>query len=233
MVTAFILALGPSLHWNNRQVILQLPDWLQSISGLQQTIIPLPTWFLFDHLPFYAKMRAVMRIGFFALIFTSMLAGLGAAKFLQNFSLVKKRWLTILILGLIIFDFYPGSFAANIEKIEARPVDYWLAEQPGSGAVVQMPFGESISQDQIFFTLTHKKPITGGFFNANQPPQYLYLQPIMERFPDEKSISTLKEFQVQYILINPQHYQDFESVEKTMLNLGLKKQITLDGISVL
>src|SRR5665648_159564 len=232
MVTAFILALGPSLHWNNRQVILQVPGWLQSISGLRETIIPLPTWFLFDHLPFHTKMRAVMRIGFFALIFSSMLAGLGAVKFLQNFSVIKKRWLTILILGLVIFDFYPGSFAANIEKIEARPVDYWLAEQPGSGAVVQMPFEESVSQDQIYYTLTHKKPITGGFFNANQPPQYLYLQPILARFPDEKSITTLKEFRVQYVLVNPLHYQDFVSIERTMLNLGLKKLITLDGISV-
>lgn len=232
MVTAFILALGPSLHWNNHQVILQLPNWLQSISGLQETIIPLPTWFLFDHLPFYAKMRAVMRIGFFVLIFSSMLAGLGAAKFLQNSSTGKKRWLTILILGLVIFDFYPGSFAANIEKIEARAVDYWLAEQPGSGAVVQMPFEASISQDQIYYTLTHQKPITGGFFNANQPPQYLYLQPILARFPDEKSVTTLKEFRVQYVLVNPDDYTNFASVEETMLQLGLKKLISLDGISV-
>jgi hypothetical protein len=232
MVSAFILALGPSLHWNNRQVILHIPGWLQSFSNLKETIIPLPTWFLFNHLPFYAKMRAVMRVGFFVLIFSSMLAGLGAAGFLNKFSKGKKRWLTILIIGLVFFDFYPGSFANTIKKIEARPVDHWLAEQPGKGAVIQMPFEESTSQDQIYYTLTHKKPITGGFFNANQPPQYLYLKPILDRFPDEKSIATLKEYKVQYVLINPLHYQNFKSVEETMLQLGLKKIVTLDGISV-
>ncbi len=229
---AFILALGPSLHWNNQQVVIHFPIWLQSLFGSNETIIPLPTWFLFDHLPYFSKMRAVMRIGFFTLIFSALIAGLGAAKLLEKFSGKKKRWLTILVLFLVLFDFYPGSFAGTIQKIEPRAVDFWLAQQPGNGAVIQMPFIDLTSQEQIYFTLTHHKPITGGFFNANQPPQYLYLQPIMDRFPDEKSIETMREFRVQYVLINPDRYPDFATMEETMLSLGLKKQTTLDGISV-
>jgi len=173
-----------------------------------------------------------MRIGFFALLFAAFAAGFGADLLLRKFPSKFHRWLTFLIICLVIFDFYPGSFQNSIQKIEARPVDFWLAEQPGKGAVVQMPFMKSTDQEQIFFTLTHKKPITAGFFNANQPPQFKYLSPIMERFPDPKSIDTLREYQVEYLLINPFDYPNFKDVETKMLLLGMEFKTEQSGIRV-
>ncbi|MHB8133035.1 MAG: hypothetical protein ACYDH1_02325 [Anaerolineaceae bacterium] len=227
MLTAFVLALGPSLHWNNQQVFLNLP-WL----GKQNVDIPLPTLLLFKYLPFFSKMRAVLRIGFFALLFAAFVAGLGANLLLRKFQLKTQYWITALLIGLVLFDFYPGSFQGSIQKIEARPVDFWLAEQPGNGAVTQMPFSKSTDQEQIFFTLTHHKPITSGFFNANQPPQFQYLAPILERFPDQKSIDTLREYQVEYILINPVDYPKFIDVETKMLQLGMELRTEQSGIRV-
>lgn len=227
MGSAFILALGPYLHWNNHQVIVDI-SWL----GIENASIPLPTLLLFKYLPFFSKMRAIMRIGFFTLLFAAFIAGLGSDLLLKQLRSGQRNWIVLLLIGLVLFDFYPGSFADNLQKIQARPVDQWLATQNGNGAVVQMPFLKSTDQDQIFYTLTHHKPITAGFFNANQPPQFQYLAPILENFPDEKSIATLKEYRVEYILIDRKDYPQFGLMEQKMLDLGLEKRTEQAGILV-
>lgn len=226
MVTAFILALGPQLHWNNKLI-----EFISPISG-QKTPIPLPAALLFKYLPFFSKMRAVMRIGFFTLIFSTLAAGLGANWLLVHIKKTQRNWVTGLLVILVLFEFFPGTMRPSLKKIEARPVDYWLAAQPASGAVVQMPFEDSTDQAQIYYTLTHHKAITGGFFNANQPPQYQYLQTVLATFPDERSISTLREYQVAYIVIDPRRYDQFASVEAEMFANGLIPLTEKDGIRV-
>ncbi len=227
MAGAFILALGPSFHWNNQQVIINI-SWL----GIENATIPLPTLLLFKYLPFFSKMRAIMRIGFFTLLFAALIAGLGTDLLLKRLKSNQIKWIFPIMICLVLFDFYPGSFGESNQKIQARPVDYWLSTQSGAGAVVQMPFLKSTDQDQIFYTLTHQKPITAGFFNANQPPQFQYLAPIMENFPDQKSVDTLKEYRVEYILIDPLDYPDFDTVEEKMFELGLVKRSEQSGILV-
>jgi len=74
--------------------------------------------------------------------------------------------------------------------------------------------------------------ITAGFFNANQPAQFQYLAPILENFPDQKSVDTLKEYRVEYILIDPLDYPDYGTVEAKMFDLGLEKRTEQSGILV-
>ena len=223
MITAFILALGTDLHWNAKSVIVQIPEFLQSLLGKAETPIYLPAYILFEHLPFYSKMRVIMRIGLFTLIFTSMAAGLGTAELLKNKPTRWRLFTTLLILVFVFLDFYPGSYANNINKVEARPVDHWLAEQPGEGAVIQMPFEQSSDQLQVYYTLTHGKPFIGGDFNANQPPQYLYAAPILANFPDEHSIPLLQEYQVEYVIVDSTSYEHFEEIEQQILSSGLER----------
>lgn len=218
--SAFLIALGPQLHWNNRVVTLG------------QSPITLPATYLFRYLPFFDHMRAVLRIGVFALVFTSLSAGLGMHLLLSQTRPSRRRWLTLGLIALALFEFWPGSMTPSLIKIEARPVDYWLAQQANRGAVVQMPFEESTNQAQLYYSLTHGKPITGGFFNANQPPQYLYLQPILSQFPDSRSVETLREYQVAFIVIDPGDYPDFDAVESDMLQLGLQKLTEKEGLMV-
>ena len=126
---------------------------------------------MFKYFPFFSKLRAFARFGIFTLTFTSATAGIGAAFFLSK---LKRNWQTyaaVLILALAIFDFYPGPFPV-LSEVQARPVDYWLAEQPGEGALIQFPFWMGEDQNQIYNTLIHQKPYVGGFFNAFPPRQY-------------------------------------------------------------
>jgi hypothetical protein len=74
----FVLSLGIQLHWLGK-IVVSLPRFLQSI--FHRTSMPtiyLPAYYLFRYLPFFSKMRVMMRFGLFTLIFSSLMAGLGA-----------------------------------------------------------------------------------------------------------------------------------------------------------
>jgi hypothetical protein len=220
-VAAFILALGIDLHWNNQEVIVKVPQFLQAVLHKSTTPLYLPAYLLFNHLPFYDKMRALERIGVFTLVFTSFLAGLGVVKLLEGKKRTLRLLLTGLVLAVVLFEFYPGPFTNELTQIQPRPVDLWLGQQPGSGAVVQMPFSESGDQYVIYCTMFQNKPFVGGFFNANQPPQFLAIDPVLENFPDQASVSLLQSLKVAYVVVDSSKFNDYTSVDQAIRSLGL------------
>lgn len=232
IVASFILALGINLHWNNQAVVWQIPDFLQGLFKKSETLIYLPSAWLFNHLPFFDKMRSIMRFGFFVLLFMPILAGIGFARIQQKLKTKAQVFFTLGILLLALFDFYPGSYAASLTQPQPRAVDLWLSDQPGQGAVVQMPFSASSDQAQIYYTLFHQKPYIGGFFNANQPVQYLEIQPILDGFPDQSSVQLLQDLGVEFIVVDRNTYNDYAQISHEMEALGLTLLTSQDGQDV-
>lgn len=220
-LAAFILALGTDLHWNAESVIVQVPAFLQPLVGKNETPLLLPTYWLFNHLPFFDRMRALARFGLFTGIFTTLLAGLGAALLLSRLQGWRKHLAAGALILLAVLDFYPGSYAGSLTKIEPRPLDTWLAAQPGDGAVAIFPFGQVEDQINIYATVFHGKPFIGGLFNANQPPQYTYIKPIMDQFPSQQSIDLLRELGITYVVVEPSAYGDDRVLEGELLRNGL------------
>jgi len=228
MVTSFVLALGINLHWNNQDVISHIPAFLQPVLHRSETLIFLPSNWLFQHLPFYDKMRALMRFGLFVLIFVPVLAGIGYDQISKRLSLGRQRLLAAGLIAVVLFEFYPGSYAAQLSQPAPRPVDLWLAGQPGKGAVAPMPFSTATDQAQLYYTLFYNKPFVGGFFNANQPEQYVNISPVLDNFPDANSVELLRRLKVEYIVVDTTLYSDLSSVQHTMEQLGLVR-ITVQG----
>lgn len=236
MIVAFILSLGTDLHWNNQRVEVPVPAFLQQLVGRETSPLPMPAYLLFRYLPFYAKMRALMRIGFFVLIFNTLLAGFGAAWLFRQVRPRRVLPLAALLIFLVFLDFYPGPYQ-QLDRVSARPVDIWLAQQPGQGAVAQFPFSQAEDQDQVYNTLVHQKPFIGGFFSANQPEQYLRIRPVLEKFPDAASgsmyaVDLLRELGVQWILFDTGQYPDFANVRAQVEQLGLRYVDTIAGQAV-
>ncbi len=122
---------------------------------------------------------------------------------------------------LVFVDFYPGVFT-KFSTLDARPVDYWLATQPDTGAIAQFPFSDESSQGQVYDTLVSQKPYLGGFFNANSPEQYLRIQPVMDGFPTADSVVLLKELGVAYLVVDSKAYTNFEDIDTTIQSFGLR-----------
>jgi uncharacterized membrane protein YagU involved in acid resistance len=231
IVVAFILALGTTLHWNNQRVEVPVPTFLQPALERATVPVPLPALLLFEYLPFYAKMRALMRIGFFVLLFMSLAAGIGSDWLLRRAGPRAVLPLTVLLLALVWFDFYPGPYQ-EFAPVAARPVDAWLAQQPGQGALAQFPFIQVEDQDQVYNTLTHGKPFIGGFFSANQPEQYLRIRPLLDAFPTSEGAHLLRELGVQWVLFDTRQYPNFDALRPQVEALGLRYVTTIENEAV-
>jgi hypothetical protein len=219
-VAAFVLALGVDLHWLGRKVV-SIPVVLQPI--FHRTEFPeihLPTYYLFMHLPFFSKMRVMMRFGLFTLLFFNVMAGLGTAALLPSFAPRVRRGVLAGLLILIFIDFYPGPLPVAPHR--SSPANYWLAEQPDIGSVARFPFYKNADQGGVYDTLINRKRYIGGFFNANQPEQYLRITPVMETFPSTESVAQLRRLSVSYVLVEADQYPDFASVDQAIQSLGLQ-----------
>jgi hypothetical protein len=217
----FVLSLGIQLHWLGK-IVVSLPRFLQLI--LHRTHMPviyLPAYYFSRYLPFFSKMRVMMRFGLFTLIFSSLLAGLGAYLLTKSASLKVKRWVGVTLLVLIFIDFYPGVLM-DFRSTQVRPVDNWLAAQPNTGAMAQFPFNEESSQGLVYDTLVNQKPFLGGYFNANSPEQYSRIFPVMNTFPSQKSVSLLTQLGVTYVVVDSSQYRNFLDIDQKIRLLGLK-----------
>jgi hypothetical protein len=216
----FVLSLGIQLHWLGK-IVVSLPRFLQPI--FHRTHMPtiyLPAYYLDRYLPFFSKMRVMMRFGLFALIFSSLMAGLGAYLLTKTASLKVKRWVGVILLMLVFIDFYPGVLK-GFSVTQARPVDSWLATQPDTGAVAQFPFTQESDQGQVYDTLVYQKPFLGGYFNANAPEQYERIQTVMASFPSQKSVDQLRQLGVTYVVVDSSRYKNYVDVDGTIQSLGL------------
>ena len=227
---AFILALGTNLHWLGQPIIVDVPQFFQRWYHYQQTYIPLPNHFLFKFLPFYSGMRVWMRYGIFVMLFTSLLAGLGAAWLLEW---LKPRWVApaaAVILLLVMVDFYTGP--VFLSPVSARRVDHWLASQPGQGVVAEYPLPLQGRSAQVYSTLSHGKPFLGTFFAAYTTPQFQRIAPVLAGFPDKESLELLRELGVEWVLVDSSRYENFLLMEGAIRSMGLRPVVVLDGHSV-
>jgi hypothetical protein len=220
ILVSFILALGVQLNWFGQPV---------------QTPFPMPDVLLFHYAPFFDKMRALARFGFFVPFFGAVFAGIGAAALFEK---LRGRWgsqavlpAAVILIALACLDFAtrPGS---QFTELGPRPVDEWLAQQSGGGALAQFPFRREVDQDLVYYTLYHGKPYIGGFFSANFPDQYWQIQPVLAGFPNPDSLEKLRELGVEFILVEESRYPDPAGVEEACAGLGMPLLARLDGIVV-
>src|SRR3990170_5387810 len=111
-----------------------------------------------------------------------------------------------LAIGLVIVEFLPRP--APTSRVEGRPVDTWLAAQPGNGAVVQLPYEENAdSQAQIYYTLIHHKPLVGGLYGSFSTRQHNTLREPLGSYPSAGSAQQLRDLGVGYVMVDVAWYE--------------------------
>ena len=226
-LVSFLLSLG-----RDPQAI-SFDPWPLGGGALRAVQPPLPLFpseYLARALPFYDGIRVWMRYGIFTILFACLLAGLGAASWLERRRPATRAAVTVFCIVLAMAEMYAGPHMTS--ELEGRPVDRWLAAQPGKGAVVRVPIWQSIRPEEVYYTLTHGKPLVGGFFGKTAPPSFSKRIRKLCYFPEAKALRHMKWIGVRYVLVDPKDYKDYVAAKNKMLELGLKFEGTFGEIDV-
>jgi hypothetical protein len=217
--SGLIVTLGTYLYWNEAKVQVAVPTVLRALVGSKTTAIPLPGYLLAKYLPFYLNMRTFKRSAIFVLLATCTLAGIGASELKARLPGQLRTPLVLALIFFAILDFYPGPFPTV--AVPSRPVDAWLSSQPDNGAVAAFPFGRETDQLEVYYSIVNGKPFLGGFFSAYPPQQYLRIQPVLDKFPDQESLVELRQLGIRYVLVAESSYPDLVALNKTLADHGL------------
>ncbi len=171
----FVLSLGPELRLGDRT-------------------IPLPALLAYEHIPVLRSIRAWSRMAFYVQICVGLLAALG----LTGFAQWRRAWQAlgvVAVCGVLLEVAHTAPWSASTAP---RPVDRWLATQPGSGATLQVP--DSFSGAIEYYALFSKRPSLTGygtFEPAGATADLVWLR----EFPSERALTTLRRLGGEYILV--------------------------------
>jgi hypothetical protein len=184
MIVAAVFALGTDLHINNQPLQADNPIWL-------------PAYYL-AHVPFVGFMRTWSRFGVIAVLFVALLAGMGAARIARGVR--RPRAALALVGALLVLDLLPGTVESS--ALAPRPVDRWLAQQPGDFAVGVLPTRDSLTNYQAMFgSLFHGKHLTAYNHPEHIPSAYSAFAERAATFPDARSIQALHGMGLRYLLL--------------------------------
>jgi hypothetical protein len=197
-------ALSRALTWLGEHSLAREPFTLGSDTS---TVIPLPALLVRWFVPAAAGMRSWTRFAFFATVGVAALAALGLSVAEQESTRqIRTGWRRHLPAALasllVLFEFYTGAQA--LIPVKPRPVDEWLAQQPGEFAIVQMPLKVALSGPQMFYTRYHGKNIISGY-GTYFPILFEERYPELADFPIDASIDRLEQWPVRYVLVDRNH----------------------------
>lgn len=184
LVAAFVLSLGPVLTVFHAS-----------------TGVPLPVWALRAILPLARQPRSWARFGAVVQIGLSLLAAPGLAHTLAE---REKRWQHRLIAGGVAAAYLFGLWSVPFEltSTAARPVDGWLAEQPGDFAIMQYPLETALSGEALYHSRHHGKKIVFACCGHYFPLSYIPDHPALVTFPSDEALDQLAAWEVRYVLVD-------------------------------
>lgn len=133
-----LLALGPELR----------------VGGLT---LPLPVSLIYAHVPVLQSIRDWSRLAFYTQIAVAALAALAFVGWRAR--PLWGRAALVALAALVLFESLALPWTDS--PLGPRPVDHFLAAQPGTGAVIQIP--DVIAGSNLYYTLHHHRPIAVGY----------------------------------------------------------------------
>lgn len=256
---AFVLALGPTVHWAGEPVYVPVPQPVEdvflramyAITGKYalnpasygslhlpgHIVLPLPTLGLYLFLPFFSAMRVWARFGLVVGLAVSMLAACGLADLIRRrmwgWGAARQSLAAVLVGAWIIFEFWTAPHAFGVTDIGAQPVDIWLRDQPGDFAVLLLPPEKAWHGPLLYAARQHGKSIAYGY-GTYMPPAYRAWQRRVADFPDSDSLRAIKEAGIRYVVVGLRSYGAREQEMRLALdaNERLRLVYTVDELPI-
>jgi hypothetical protein len=170
--------------------------------------------------PLMHGLRQVSRFAVLGLFGVSVLAAIGAALVTANargFGTLASAILAALafteVLVAPITADRPGG-EALVPVPPAPPVYGWLARQPGTFSIVELPFAPRGQMWQngpyVYWSTVHWHGIVDAY-SGFAPPSYAEFARTLSRFPDDRSHEALTARHVRYVIVHFDLYKPWNS----------------------
>jgi hypothetical protein len=200
---AFILSLGPALHWQKQTIKIPFH-------------IPLPYLLFYFLVPGFKGFRTPSRF----MVLSLFLAITASSLSLKNLFKNKKAKFLIIFLSLILLtsNLKKPNFVNIPQQKDYPPVYSWLKNQPGK-TVIELPiyaWGEQKEVYRMLYSLNHEKTLINGY-SGYFPENYLSLVSYLKKeFPSKQTVLYLKQLKVDYIILDKSKYtkEDINKLKK-------------------
>jgi hypothetical protein len=238
------LALGTSLHVGGERVYITVPRWLEkaftAVMGLLTNrlalhpmpsyyelrmagaiYVPLPTLLLYLYLPFFDAMRVWTRFGLVSAFALAVLAGMGLSQMIRSLRGGGQRGRRVALvawvcIALVVVELVAVPYPMGWSRVQAQPVDEWLGQEMGEGAIIQFPLWRAECGPGLYASTVHGKPLAYGY-GAFFPQYYRQLRPVLWGFPSAQSIALLRDWGVKYVLVGAEAYgQQWPEVQQRL-----------------
>lgn len=217
-LAASLVALGPTLHWRDHQVRVHLGSGVAALAqkGLSGTggdtaaaraslaqdgvPIPLPALLMYKFVPLTSSMRVMARFALWTGFMTAALAGLGVLA-LQARTRLPIAAVTLTVIALVSFE---SLTKVPVMALERRPVDAWLAAQPRSTVIVELPVDQAERALQDYWMMENRRPnLFGWVADSFFPPIQIEREQALKGFPDTASLDYLRRSPATLLLVTP------------------------------
>jgi 4-amino-4-deoxy-L-arabinose transferase-like glycosyltransferase len=214
LLVVLIGAIGITLHWNEKPVVLPLPSaWAGSVRPLvesivgpelmpagEATVIPLPLAFINRIFPILSLTRVWARYMIVGMLAIGVLAGLGATAISQRFPRFAHL-VVALIIGVVLLEGLVAPYRDFTEvSTNQRPVDRWLADQQLTVSLIEYPLPHA-DKLSMYRQSIHRQRLVNGYASI-VPTYFVEALPTLGTWPNPAGVDLLRSWRVDYVLVN-------------------------------
>ncbi|HBY94097.1 MAG TPA: hypothetical protein DEP84_09080, partial [Chloroflexi bacterium] len=228
LLSAAILALGPTVHWAGQRLYLPVGTAVQArvvalVKGLEhlapnkltipqaffyaspgKVFVPLPAMLGYLFLPFVDGIRWWLRLSLATTLMIGLLGGAGLALVARQRRHFQRTIVVLLLLALLV-EFWPAPLAYGLGYAGDGALEQRLRELPG-GTVIEFPLVRSTSGPGMYRQVWHHQPLAGGAVTY-YPAGWQAAEPVLAGFPSPESLALLHRWGVRWIVISPALYE--------------------------
>lgn len=210
--TALILSFGPVLHLGRHTIHKPFP-------------IILPYTFFYYVFPGFNGFRTPLRFEMLFIICMAVVSAIVLHMSLKQAYLKIKIMIYILLFAGILAEFNPPMHFLPISQMKDFPKVYtWLDTTMKDTAIIEMPIYNwntfpyaSIEQWRDYYSTANFRKTVNGYSGFSPPPWQVLVTNLIEYFPDQKTITTLKNMHITFIIVHKKEY-DKMNHDKYKLN---------------
>lgn len=235
-LVSFLIALGPTVHWRDQQVRVPATPGVARLAAKALTgtggdtraaresfandgvPIPLPSLFMYKFVPLTSSMRVMARFAIWTAFMTAALAGFGLMALTawgeRRWGAIARGAIPALAIALIVYE---SLSVVQVMPLGPRAVDTWLASQPDSMVIVELPVDQAQrSLQNYWMTENRKKNFFGWVGDSFPPPVQVERAAALKDFPAPATLEYLQRSSATHLLVTPSQVPDWTTIEPVL-----------------